>query len=78
MWNDPIVEETRRLRDEYSAKHNYSIHEMVKDLNQWEKKGFPMPAHLESGDAANHCAARLGQRVTSNWERFEPPSNSSE
>jgi hypothetical protein len=48
MWNDPIVEETRRLRDEYSAKHNYSIHEMVEDLNQWEKKGFPMPADIES------------------------------
>ncbi|MGX9727320.1 MAG: hypothetical protein ACTFAK_08365 [Candidatus Electronema sp. VV] len=50
MWNDPIVEETRRLRDEYSAKHNYSIHEMVEDLNQWEKEGFPMPADIESNE----------------------------
>jgi hypothetical protein len=48
MWNDPIFEETRRLRDEYSAKHKYSIHEMVEDLNQWEKQGFPMPASLDS------------------------------
>lgn len=48
MWNDPITEETRLLRDEYSAKHNYSIHAIVKDLNQWERQVFPMPAHLDS------------------------------
>jgi len=46
MWNDPIVEETRKLRDEYAAKHNYNIHSMVEDLKQWEKQGFPMAANL--------------------------------
>jgi hypothetical protein len=44
MWNDPIVEETRRLRDEYSAKLNYSVHAIVEDLKQWERQGFPMEA----------------------------------
>lgn len=44
MWNDPIVEETRRLRDEYSAKFNYNIHAIVEDLKQWEGLGFPMSA----------------------------------
>jgi hypothetical protein len=48
MRNDQIIEETRRLRDEYSAKHKYSIHAIVEDLNQWERQGFPMPAHLDS------------------------------
>uniref|UniRef100_UPI0040571CC6 hypothetical protein n=1 Tax=Candidatus Electronema sp. TaxID=2698783 RepID=UPI0040571CC6 len=57
MWNDPIVEETRRLRDEYSAKHNYSIHEMVEDLNQWEKQGCPMPADIESNEIKPLVAA---------------------
>lgn len=43
MWNDPIVEETRRLRDEFAKKHNYSIRAMVEDLKQWEQQGFPLP-----------------------------------
>ena len=44
MWNDPIVEETRRLRDEYSATLNHSVHAIAEDLRQWERQGFPMAA----------------------------------
>ena len=44
MWNDLIVEETRKLRDEYAAKHGYCIHSIAEDLRQWEKQGFPMAA----------------------------------
>jgi hypothetical protein len=25
MWNDPIVEETRKIRDELAAKFNYEV-----------------------------------------------------
>jgi len=25
MWNDPIVEETRKIRDELAAKFNYDV-----------------------------------------------------
>ena len=25
MWNDPIVEETRRIRDEIAARFNYDV-----------------------------------------------------
>jgi len=42
MWNDPIVEETHRLRDEYAASHSYNIHAIVEDLKQWEQDGFPL------------------------------------
>jgi hypothetical protein len=45
MWNDPIVEETRKLREEYAAKHAYNIHSIAEDLRQWEKDGFPMAAN---------------------------------
>ncbi|MEE4376934.1 MAG: hypothetical protein V2J55_05400 [Candidatus Competibacteraceae bacterium] len=48
MWNDPIVEETRGLRDEYSVKHGYNIHAIVEDLKQWEQQGFPMAASLKT------------------------------
>jgi hypothetical protein len=44
MWTDPIVEETRRLREEYAAKHGHNVHAIVEDLKRWEKEGFPMPA----------------------------------
>ena len=44
MWNDPIVEETRRLRDAYASKFNYNIHAIVEDLKQWERQGFPVEA----------------------------------
>lgn len=43
MWTDPIVEETRRLREEYAAKHGHNVHAIVEDLKQWEKDGFPLP-----------------------------------
>jgi hypothetical protein len=45
MWNDPIVEETRRLRDEYAAQHGYDVHRIAEDLRQWEQQGFPMAAN---------------------------------
>ena len=36
MWNDPIVEEVRRVREEHCAKFNFDIDEIVKDyqMNQ--------------------------------------------
>ena len=46
MWNDPIVEETRKLREEYAAQHDYNIHRIAEDLRQWQKQGFPMAANL--------------------------------
>ena len=32
MWQDPIVAETRALRDEYARQFNYNINEIFKDL----------------------------------------------
>lgn len=32
MWQDPIVAETRALRDEYARQFNYSIDDIFKDL----------------------------------------------
>jgi hypothetical protein len=38
MWNDPIIEETRKLRDEYARQFNYDLWAMLKDLQEKEKK----------------------------------------
>jgi hypothetical protein len=32
MWQDPIIAETRALRDEYARQFNYDINRMFKDL----------------------------------------------
>ena len=38
MWNDPIVEETRKHRDEYAALFNYDLKAMFLDLKGKEKQ----------------------------------------
>lgn len=32
MWNDPIVDETRKLRESYAAEHNHDIDSIYKDI----------------------------------------------
>ena len=32
MWNDPIVEETRRIRDEHARQFNYDLAAICADL----------------------------------------------
>ena len=37
-FNDPIVEEVRRVRDAYAARFNYNLREMVRDLQEKQKR----------------------------------------
>lgn len=39
MWEDPIVEETRELREEYSAELSHDLDAIVRDLKQKERQG---------------------------------------
>ncbi len=32
MWKDPIVEETRELRDEYARQLNYDVNAIFEDI----------------------------------------------
>lgn len=32
MWNDPIVDETRKLRDSYASEHNHDIDAIFQDI----------------------------------------------
>ena len=36
--NDPIVDEIRRVRDEYAARFNYDLDAIYRDLKEQEKK----------------------------------------
>ncbi len=38
MWKDEIVEEVRKVRDEYAAKFNYDLDAIYKDIKEQEKK----------------------------------------
>ncbi len=38
MWKDEIVEEVRKVRDEYAAKFNYDLDAIYKDIKEEEKK----------------------------------------
>jgi len=39
MWNDPIVEEVRRVREEYAARFGFDLKRIVEDLRQLEASG---------------------------------------
>lgn len=38
MWNDEIVEETRRVRDGYAAKFEYDLDAIYRDLKKQEEQ----------------------------------------
>ncbi len=38
MWKDEIVEEVRKIRDEYAAKFNYDLDAIYKDIKEQEKQ----------------------------------------
>ena len=38
MWKDEIVEEVRRVRDEYAAKFNYDLDAIYQDIKTQEKQ----------------------------------------
>jgi len=38
MWNDEIVDEIRKARDEYAAQFNYDLEAIFKDIKQQEEK----------------------------------------
>lgn len=39
MWNDPIVEEVRRAREEYAAEFDYDLDAIYRDLKKREAEG---------------------------------------
>jgi hypothetical protein len=38
MWNDPIVEEVRRIREEHAARFGYDLKAIYDDLKKREKQ----------------------------------------
>ncbi len=38
MWQDPVVEEVRQIRDAFAAKYHYNLREMFEALKEMEDK----------------------------------------
>jgi len=38
MWDDPIVEEVRKARDEYAAKFDYDLERIFQDIKERERQ----------------------------------------
>jgi hypothetical protein len=38
MWNDPVVDEVRKVRDEHAKKFNYDLQAIVADLKKNNRK----------------------------------------
>ncbi len=39
MWTDEIVEDVRKVREEYAAKFNYDLEAIYQDLKKQEQEG---------------------------------------
>ncbi len=52
MWKDPVVEETRKLREQYASQFNHDIDAIHKDIQQRQvqsgKKLVSLPARKPS------------------------------
>ncbi len=49
--NDPIVDEVRRIRDEYAARFNYDIDAMFQDLKEKERlSGRTLVSYAREGN----------------------------
>jgi hypothetical protein len=62
MWTDPIVEETRRIRDEHARKFNYDLSAIFADIKRFEASLLAMPSPLrrdeDKTDTADSCQDR--------------------
>jgi len=39
MWEDPIVAEIHRIREQIAARHNYDLHAICQAMREQEKTG---------------------------------------
>ena len=39
MWEDSIVEDVRKVREEHAAKFNYNLDAIYQDLKKQQKRG---------------------------------------
>ena len=48
MWEDPIVEEVRKVRQEHAARFDYDLAAICRDLKEQEERGGRRVVVLEA------------------------------
>ena len=48
MWEDPIVEEIRKIRQEHAARFDYDLAAICRDLKEQEEQGGRTVVVLEA------------------------------
>jgi fibrillarin-like rRNA methylase len=48
MWKDPVVEETRKLREQYASKFNHNVDAIYEDIQQRQAQSVKKPVSLPS------------------------------
>ncbi len=63
MWIDPIVEETRRIRDEHARQFNYDLAAICADLKRFEATlpGAPFAPPGDESDLATSRQAKAAE-----------------
>jgi hypothetical protein len=61
MWIDPIVEETRRIRDEHARRFNYDLAAICADLKRFEATLPGAPFAPPENDQEDLKSLRLAQ-----------------
>ena len=64
MWEDSIIEELHRIREEHAAQFNYNLDAIFQDLKQKEEQSglqyvsydAPQPTSLRSGNSERSIA----------------------
>ena len=46
MWKDPVVEETRKLREQYAIKFNHNIDAIYEDIQRRQDISVKKPVSL--------------------------------
>ena len=67
MWIDPIVEETRRIRDEHASRFNYDLAAICADLKRFEATlpGAPFAPPENDGESLKPLRQAKGAEGTS-------------
>jgi hypothetical protein len=48
MWKDPVVEETRKLREQYASRLNHDIDAIYEDIQRRQALSVQKPVSLPS------------------------------
>lgn len=75
MWTDPIVEEVRKNREEFSAQFNFDMRAMVKALQEMEKEsGRKLVSFAPNALKKNpESVEEFSQQRSSRDNRLDPP-----